>query len=215
MLQDVKPAAAPGRDDLLDRLQAGDDAEFARLLAAWSPAMLRAAAWYVGSREAAEDVVQDTWLAVLAGLSRFEGRSSLRTWVFAILANRARTHAVRERRTVPWSEVAGDDGPTVDPTRFQGPDDPYPGHWTSVGAPRPWWSQPEGASLTAEARVELRRAFAALPERQRAVVALRDADGLASDEVCLLLGISAQNQRVLLHRGRARLRTALEDYYRG
>jgi RNA polymerase sigma-70 factor (ECF subfamily) len=218
MLTEVEQSAVVD-DELLDRLRSGDEQAFGEILTRWSPAMLRVAVWYVAGREAAEDVVQDTWLAVLDGLPRFEGRSSLRTWVFAILANRARTYAVRARRTVPWSQLTGyaaDDSPvpTVDPGRFQTPEDPYPGHWTSAGTPRRWWDHPEDASLAGEARAEIASALRRLPERQRAVVTLRDVTGLSSDEACEVLGISAQNQRVLLHRGRARLRAALEDYYR-
>jgi RNA polymerase sigma-70 factor (ECF subfamily) len=229
MLQQLDRTIAPDRiadptadrtaeqaaDPTVARLRAGDQAEFARILTEWSPAMLRVAMSYVRGREAAEDVLQETWLAVLDGLPRFEGRASLRTWTFAILANRARSRAVREWRTVPWSQLAGEQtGPTVDPDRFQGSDDPFPGHWTTAGAPRRW-SQPEDASLAGEARAEIGRALTQLPERQRVVVTLRDVSGLSSEETCELLGISAQNQRVLLHRGRARLRAALERYYRG
>jgi RNA polymerase sigma-70 factor (ECF subfamily) len=202
-------------DGVLDRLRAGDEGEFARVLRDWSPAMLRVAACYVHGSAAAEDVVQETWLAVVAGLSRFEGRSSLRTWTFAILVKRARTYAVRERRCVPLSELgAGDSGPTVDPTRFQGADGDYPGHWTSAGAPRPWPGHPEDAVLAGEIRAEISAALAGLPRRQRMVVTLRDVVGLSSDEACDVLGISQPNQRVLLHRARARLRSALEDHYR-
>jgi RNA polymerase sigma-70 factor, ECF subfamily len=214
MLRELDRTAAPGTDqESLDRLRAGDEQAFEQILAGWSPAMLRVAGWYVRGREEAEDVVQETWLAVLDGLPRFEGRSSLRTWVFTILANRARTYAVRARRSVPWSEVLDGDGAAVDASRFQGPDDAFPGHWTSAGAPRRW-DHPEDASLAGEARAEIARALRGLPERQRAVVTLRDVTGLSSDEACKLLGITAHNQRVLLHRGRARLRAALEDYYR-
>ena len=201
--------------ELLDRLRRGDEAEFARVLQRWSPAMLRVAACYVRGPAAAEDVVQETWLAVLAGLARFEGRSSLRTWTFAILVKRARTYAVREGRTLPMSELdGGEAGPTVDPARFQGPDGRFPGGWTSAGAPRQWPTQPENAALAAEIRAEVAAALAVLPARQREVVTLRDVAGLSSDEACDLLGVSPPNQRVLLHRARARLRSALEEYYR-
>jgi RNA polymerase sigma-70 factor, ECF subfamily len=222
MLQELDRTSAPPNDragnhaqeqELLERLRGGDEQEFARVLQRWSPAMLRVAACYVHGRAAAEDVVQETWLAVLAGLARFEGRSTLRTWTFAILVNRARTYAVRDRRTVPMSEVDGAEaGPTVDPARFQGPDGQYPGHWTSAGSPRRWSVQPEDAALAGEVRAEISAALAGLPQRQRTVVTLRDIVGLSSDEACEVLGIAAANQRVLLHRARARLRSALEDY---
>ena len=221
MLQELDRASAPpgdpsGREDAsLDRLRTGDDEEFGRILAAWSPAMLTVALRYVGNRAAAEDVVQDTWLAVLAGPPGFEGRSSLRTWTFAILVNRARTHAGRERRVVPWSELGDDqDGPTAAVAGSQGPGAPFLGRSTGNGLPRRWVVQPESASLAAEARAEISRALTELPDRQRVVVTLRDVTGLSSGEACAVLGISAQNQRVLLHRARARLRASLEDYYR-
>ena len=204
----------PHEEEVLDRLRAGDESEFARVLRDWSPAMLRVAACYVRGSAAAEDVVQDTWLAVVAGLSRFEGRSSLRTWTFAILVKRARTHAVREGRSIPLSELDGGAGPTVDPARFQGADGEFPGHWTSVGSPRPWPAHPEDAALAGEIRAEITAALAGLPQRQRTVVTLRDVVGLSSDETCDVLRISAPNQRVLLHRARARLRSVLEDHYR-
>ena len=223
MLRELERAAARPADQagnllqeeaVLDRLRAGDEGEFARLLRAWSPAMLRVAACYVHGSAAAEDVVQETWLAVVAGLSRFEGRSSLRTWTFAILVKRARTWAVRESRTVPLSQLDGEAGPTVDPARFQGADGAFPGHWTSVGSPRPWPAQPEDAALAGAIRAEITAALSGLPRRQRTVVTLRDIIGLSSDETCDVLGISPPNQRVLLHRARARLRSALEDHHR-
>jgi RNA polymerase sigma-70 factor, ECF subfamily len=205
----------PQEQELLERLRRGDEAEFTRILQRWSPAMLRVAGCYVRGSAAAEDVVQETWLAVLVGLARFEGRSSLRTWTFAILVKRAVSYAVREERTLPMSELDGDEiGPTVDPARFQGSDGRYPGHWTSAGAPAQWQVQPENSALAGEIRAEVAAALAGLPARQRAVVTLRDIIGLSSDEACDVLGISPPNQRVLLHRARARLRSALEDYYR-
>jgi RNA polymerase sigma-70 factor, ECF subfamily len=222
MLQELDRTNAPPTDragtraqeqERLERLRAGDEQEFARILQRWSPAMLRVAACYVRGPAAAEDVVQETWLAVLAGLGGFEGRSSLRTWTFSILVNRARTYAVRDSRTVPMSELDGvEAGPSVDPARFQGPDGQYPGHWTSAGSPKRWSVQPEDAALAEEVRAEISAALAGLPHRQRKVVTLRDVLGLSSDEACEVLGIAAPNQRVLLHRARARLRSALEDY---
>jgi RNA polymerase sigma-70 factor, ECF subfamily len=211
------PAAATGDDRpdaaLVELLRAGDADAFARIVAQWSPAMLRVAGTFTSSASA-EDVVQETWLAVVDGLDRFEGRSSLRTWVFRILANRARTRGAGERRSVPWSAVAADTAATVEAGRFRGPADPWPGHWTSAGAPRRWVPAPEDAAVAGEIRARLAAALAVLPERQRVVVSLRDVHGLDSEEVCAALGITAANQRVLLHRGRARLRSELESYYR-
>ncbi len=207
---------APADRDLVRRLRGGDDPAFAEIVAGWSPMMRRVARTHVSTDASAEEIVQDTWLAVIHGLARFEGRSSLRTWVFQILTNRAKTCGVREARCVPWSSVgpSDDDSPSVDPDRFRGPDDRYPHHWTIAGAPQPWEPSPEGAALGGEILSYLAGALILLPVRQRAVVTLRDIQGLASEEVCELLGITAANQRVLLHRARARLRAALEDYYR-
>lgn len=216
MLQELDRTGSQAQEqELLERLRCGDETEFARILERWSPAMLRVAGCYVHGPAAAEDVVQETWLAVLAGLTRFEGRSSLRTWTFAILVKRARTYAVREGRTLPMSQLdGGEAGPTVDPARFHGPDGRFPGGWTSTGVPREWPVQPENAALAGEIRAEIRAALAELPARQREVVTLRDIVGLSSEEACDVLGVSPPNQRVLLHRARARLRSVLEDYYR-
>jgi RNA polymerase sigma-70 factor, ECF subfamily len=201
--------------EVLERLRRGDDQAFAELVDRWSPAMLRIARSYVSNAESAQDAVQDAWLGVIRGLAAFEGRSTLRTWVFTILVNRARTRGSREARTVPMSALSGDDsGPTVDPARFRGPDDPYRDGWTPAGRPVQWEGQPEGRVLAGEALRLLEAALSALPPRQRVVVTLRDVQGMTSDEACDALGITAQNQRVLLHRGRAALRQALEEYYR-
>ncbi len=176
--------------------------------------MLRLARVFVRTRQGAEDVVQDSWLAVVTGLHRFEGRSSLRTWVFAIVVNRARTTGSREARSIAWSQLAdSDDGHTVDPGRFQGADGEYPGHWSSVGAPARWAGDPERRLLDREARALVEAALDRLPERQRITVTLRDVVGLGAEETCRMLGVTAQNQRVLLHRGRAAVRDALETYY--
>src|SRR4051794_6107587 len=177
--------------------------------------MLRVARAYVSNPQSAEDTVQDTWLGVVRGLAAFEGRSTLRTWVFTILVNRARTRGSRETRSIPVSSLSrDDDGPTVDAARFRGPEDPYPDHWAPAGVPSRWEAQPEGRVLAGEAVRLVGAALTTLPPRQRVVVTLRDVQGLTSDEACEALGITAQNQRVLLHRGRAALRQALEDYYR-
>lgn len=202
--------------DLLARLRAGDEAAFAAVVRAWSPAMLRVARSYVRSHASAEEVVQETWLAVLRGLTGFQGRSALRTWTFRILANTARKRGGAEARTVPAGiaadELDGRAGPAVDPARFRGPDDPYPGHWRDGAAPADWG--PEPALLASEFRGRLEEALAGLPQRQRAVVELRDLHGLDGDEVCMLLELTPANQRVLLHRGRSRLRAVLEEAVR-
>ena len=200
---------------LLERLRTGDSDAFAEIVRAWSPMMLQAARAYVSTDASAQEVVQEAWLAMIRGLDRFEGRSSLRTWILAILGNIGRSRCVREARTVPWSSLgpADDAAPAVDPDRFRGPDDQWPRHWTPLGKPRAWPRSPEEETLAAEDRRELEDGLAELPEQQRMVVALRDVHGLTSDEVCSFLDLSAGNQRVLLHRGRSRLRGLLEMHY--
>ena len=206
--------AEPMTDDaLLERLRAGDEDAFGVLLDGWSGGMVRLARSFVSTDESAADVVQETWLAVIEGIDRFEGRSSLKTWVFSILANVGRTRGVRESRSVPWSSFVPADrpGPTFGSRRFRGAEDEWPCRWTPVGSPQPWQPSPEDAAVAGEVRGQVARALTGLPERQRTVVALRDVHGLSSDEVCAALAISAANQRVLLHRGRARMRAALEN----
>ena len=201
--------AMPPDDVLVARLRNRDEAAFALLLDAWSAGLLRLARTFVSTHDSAAEVVQETWLAVVRSIGQFEGRSSLKTWVYRILVNTARRRGTRERRTVPWSSLtAQDEGPTVEPDRFQGPDGEYPGHWAAF--PAPW---PERHVESAELRDVLTTALAALPDRQRTVITLRDVEGYSSEEVCAILEISAANQRVLLHRARACVRGALEDYF--
>jgi RNA polymerase sigma-70 factor (ECF subfamily) len=209
------PGTSTQRSADVDRLRGGDADAFSQLVRSWSPMMLRLARSYVSTDASAQEVVQETWLAVIRGLHRFEARSSLRTWVLAILGNLGRTRGVREARAVPWSSLGPDDmaGSGVDPDRFRGWDDQWPGHWTSVGSPNPWQPGPEDETVAAQVRDELSTALARLPERQRTVISLRDIHGLSAGEVCSLLGVSAGNQRVLLHRARSRLRGQLELYY--
>jgi RNA polymerase sigma-70 factor (ECF subfamily) len=201
---------------LLCRLRRGDEQAFDQLVRAWSPPMLRVTRGFVSTDASAQEVVQDTWLVVIRGLAGFEGRSSLRTWVFRILVNIAKTRGVKEQQTIPLSAVsAGEDtGPTVDPSRFRDPGDPeWPRHWTSAGTPRRWDTDPEAEVIRGEIREVVSAAVEALPPRQREVVVLRDVQGFGSGEVCELLGMTPENQRVLLHRGRAKVRAALEVYY--
>jgi len=214
------PGGSDSQSELLERLRSGDRTAFAELVDGWSPALLRVALLYVSTRASAEEILQDTWLAVISQLDRFEGRSSLKTWVFRILENLARTRGRREARSVPWSTAfpeprEPEEGrATVDPRRFRGPEDRWPGGWTLVGRPTPWQPPPEDAVVSGDLRRHLGDALAELPERQRTVVELRDVHGLSSDEVCERLALSPANQRVLLHRGRARLRARLEGVYR-
>jgi RNA polymerase sigma-70 factor (ECF subfamily) len=202
--------------ELVGRLRDGDEAAFTLVLDQWSPGMLRLARSFVSTPDSAAEVVQDTWLAVLQALDRFEGRASLRTWVYRILVNTAKRRAAREHRFVPMSSLgpgSADAGPTVDPDRFQGPDEPYPGHWRVL--PTPWPElvpSPEQRTLDAELRARLEDALDGLPERQRAVITLRDVQGRPAEEVCTILEISPANQRVLLHRARAHVRARLEVY---
>ena len=205
---------ADSDDALLAALRAGDPAAFEAVVRAWSPGLLRAARGYVGTEASAQEAVQETWLAVLAGLDRFEGRSRLRTWVYGILANVARRRGVQDHRSVPLSALAPDapDGPVVDPARFRGPGEPWAGHWRDEALPETFG--PEGRLLGAELREMLLAALAMLPERQREVVVLRDLEGLSTPEVAEVLQLSEGNVRVLLHRGRMRLRQLLEDYLR-
>jgi RNA polymerase sigma-70 factor, ECF subfamily len=151
---------------------------------------------------------------MLSGLARFEGRSSLRTWAFSILVNRARTRGAREARTLTWSSLDPRQGPTAE-DRFAGSGGGHPSRWTSIDVPSRWDTVPENVALSREVLYQLDRALSALPPRQRKVVTMRDLCGMTADEVCAALNISPQNQRVLLHRARAVLREALADYYRG
>lgn len=187
----------------------GDERLFASLVDGWSPAMLRLAAMHVASRAAAEDAVQEAWAEALRGLHRFEGRSTLRTWVFKILLNVARRRGVKDHRVIPFSGLR--DGPTVDANRFQGPAEPHPGGWRQF--PVPWREPtPEDALLGSELREKMAAALERLPDRQRLVMELRDVQGYDSDEVCEMLELTPGNQRVLLHRARAAVRAEIERY---
>lgn len=205
-----QPAARSSDAAIVARLRAGDEAAFATVIEAWSPGMLRTARCFVADAYAAEDVVQEAWLGVLAGLDRFKGRSSLRTWAYQILINIARARDRRDARTVPAGSLS-EDGATVDADRFYGPE-PYAGHWRTQPMP---WREPEDSVLDAETRDQIEAALDRLPARQRAVVVLRDVEGHSADEVCGILEITAENQRVLLHRARAAVRAALADYLEG
>src|SRR5919202_4743400 len=184
------PGGSESQNRLLERLRAGDSSTFAELVDTWSPALLRVAQLHVSTRASAEEIVQETWLAVISQLDRFEGRSSVKTWVFRILENLARTRGEREARSLPWStafpEQRDPEEPrsTVDPRRFRGPEDRWPGGWTVAGRPAPWHPPPEDAAVAAELRRQLADALAQLPQRQRTVVELRDVHGLTADEVC-------------------------------
>ena len=197
--------------ELLGALRAGDEGAFAALVREYHPSLVRVARMFVSSQATAEEVAQEAWLGVLNGLDRFEGRSSLKTWIFRILTNIAKTRAVRDGRTLPFSALqdpARVPEAAVDADRFLDPEHPrWPGHWASK--PLPW---PEDALLAAETRERLAEAIEALPATQRAVITLRDVEGWSSEEVRNALDLSETNQRVLLHRARSKVRAALESY---
>ena len=210
-------SAATPRDEaaLLEGLRAGDEAAFGELVAAYGPMLMRLAMMHVPSRAVAEEVVQETWLAVLKGIGRFEGRSSLKTWITSILLNTARTRGERERRTVPFSLLRrraeeGRDEPAVPPDRFQGRRGQQPGAWAR---PPIDWGPPEEQLSSDASRKVLLEAIAALPPRQRDVIALRDISGWTSEEVRNALDVSETNQRVLLHRARSKVRAELEKHF--
>lgn len=201
--------------DLVAALRAGDEAAFASLIDAYYAPLLRLAQHYTRSRAVAEEVVQETWLGVLQGIDRFEGRSSLKTWLFRILMNRAMRRGQQEARSLPFSaafEPSRDhDEPAVDPSRFLPATDPeWPHHWDIE--PRPFSSVPEERLVSKETRAVIQAAIDTLPPAQREVITLRDVEGWSSAEVCNVLDVSETNQRVLLHRARSKVRRALEDY---
>ncbi|MGW7330947.1 RNA polymerase sigma factor [Streptomyces sp. NPDC054840] len=205
----------PPDEVLVQRLRDGDEQTFALVLDTWSGGMVRLAMSFVSTKASAEEAVQDTWLAVIRGIRDFEGRSSLKTWVYRILVNTAKARGTKESRTVPFASLLPEEeGPTVDASRFRGPDEQYPGHWVVGQEPR-HQHVPEDHVLRGEVRELIARALDELPPRLRTVVTLRDVEGYGSEEVCSLLDITPGNQRVLLHRARAILRRKLEDYLSG
>jgi len=202
-----------GEDDdvrLLERLRAGDEGAFEELVGRYGPALLRVARLYTPSRAVAEEVVQETWLGVVRGLDRFEGRSSLKTWLFRIVANRAKTRGVQESRSVPFAALAGQEvvfeESAVDADRFAAD-----GTWASP--PRRWEQSPERSLESGETVALIERVIAGLPDTQRLVITMRDVEGWPADEVRNALDISETNQRVLLHRARSKVRRALEEYF--
>jgi RNA polymerase sigma-70 factor, ECF subfamily len=200
---------------LLNSLRERDEAAFTQLVERYHASLVRLARTFVRDTAIAEEVAQETWLAVLDGLDRFEGRSSLRTWIFTILTNKARTSGQRESRTLSYSDMeeALRSEPTVDPGRFQ---DAAAGsgadHWRAGAAPASWEGIPEEVLLSQESMELIRRVIAALPDYQRLVITLHDVDHFSAQEICNILKISETNQRVLLHRARAKVREGLEGY---
>ncbi|MDQ3741383.1 MAG: sigma-70 family RNA polymerase sigma factor [Actinomycetota bacterium] len=199
---------------LVAAIRRGDEAAFTALVRQHQSLMLRVARGYVRDARVAEEVVQETWMALLEGIDRFEGRASLKTWLFRVLVKRAITRATRERRQVPFSSLAGADdegGPTVDPDRFLGADHArWPGHWAAP--PVDFDAMPEQRLLSRETLQLVQAAIERLPPRQRDVIVMRDIGGFAPEEVCAALDLSEGNQRVLLHRARAKVREELERH---
>jgi RNA polymerase sigma-70 factor (ECF subfamily) len=214
-----EPAAgAPSAEDLglVAALRAGDEQAFTALVERYHAPMLRLARSIVPTAAGASDAVQDAWLGVLQGLDRFEGRSSLKTWIFRILTNVARTRAVREGRTLPFSSIAAAEvalaESALEPDRFLPLDDPeWPHYWSSY--PNRWDDIPEARLLSAETFDVIKHAIRALPPAQAAVITLRDVEGWPPDQVCNVLEVSETNHRVLLHRARSKVRRALEQYF--
>jgi RNA polymerase sigma-70 factor (ECF subfamily) len=204
----VPDAAATDDAALVTLLRAGNEEAFRGLVRRMHRALQKVALAFVGSPAAAEEVVQDTWVAVVSQIDGFEGRSSLRTWIGSILVNQAKTRGVRDKRSVPFSSLSPEEAAPVEPERFS-----EAGFWSLP--PKRWDDAPESLVLRKEARETIDRELEGLPAAQRTVVVLRDLEGWDSDEVCNVLGLSETNQRVLLHRGRQRLRAALERYRSG
>jgi RNA polymerase sigma-70 factor, ECF subfamily len=195
--------------EIVAALKRGDQAVFAELVDAYSPGLMRMAMMFVRDRAVAEEVVQETWIAVLRGIDRFEGRSSLKTWIYRILMNTAKTRGQRESRSVPFSAAASADEPSVDPDRFLDANHRYAGGWM-LGPSE--WQTPEEELLQGETREAILAAIDQLPEAQRAVITMRDVEGFPAEEVAETLGISDGNQRVLLHRARSKVRAAIEAH---
>jgi RNA polymerase sigma-70 factor (ECF subfamily) len=202
---------------LVAALRNRDEAAFMWLIDKYHASLVRLATIFVSDRAVAEEVTQETWIGVLRGIDRFEGRSSLKTWIYRILTNIAKTRAQRENRSIPFSAFGDDDEPiepSVDPGRFLPDDHPrWPHHWAIQ--PNPWADIPEDRFLSKETLAQIRHAIEALPPSQREVISLHDIDGWSAAEVCNVLGISETNQRVLLHRARSKVRRALEQYFEG
>jgi RNA polymerase sigma-70 factor, ECF subfamily len=203
--------ASPADLALVERLRTGDETTFMMLVEEHQAAMLRVARMYVSSHAVAEEVVQEAWLGIIKGLDRFEGRSSLRTWMYRIVANVAKSRGQREGRSVPFSALPGDEaGSAIDPDWFQGAADRFPGGWRTF--PDDWRGIPEDRLIGDETLRRIGRAIDLLPPMQAEVLRLRDVLGWTSEEVRNALDLSETNQRVLLHRARSRVRRELDTY---
>jgi RNA polymerase sigma-70 factor (ECF subfamily) len=210
----LKDRTVADERELVTRLRAGDERAFEALVEREYTTMLAVARHYVNSRAVAEEVVQEAWLGVLKGLDRFEGRSSLRTWILRILVNTAKTRGAREARSVPFTSLAPEgEEPAVEPDRFRGPEDAFPGHWRAY--PGNWQRLPEDALHDRETLDVVISTIHQLPAPQRIVITMRDIQGCGPEEVCEALDVSEGNQRVLLHRARSKVRAALERHLDG
>ena len=208
---------SPTELDLIARIERGEEAAFERLVDTSGASLLRMARHYTPTQAVAEEVVQETWMGFLRGLQGFEGRSSLKTWLFGILLNRARKTAERERRSVSLSDLRGepDSFDEVSPDRFMPAGQRWAGHWRLddfTAWPKCWSDLPEGRLLSQEVLAEIASALEGLPANQRSVFTLRDVEGFTAAETCALLGLTDANQRVLLHRARSKVREHLERY---
>jgi RNA polymerase sigma-70 factor, ECF subfamily len=210
-MSDTHVAGSPADLAIVERLRAGDETTFMRLVEEHQAAMLRIARMYVSSRAVAEEVVQEAWLGIVKGLDRFEGRSSLRTWMYRIVSNVAKTRGQREGRSIPFSALSGDyHEPAVDPTWFQAATEQFPGGWRAF--PDDWRGIPEERLLAHETLTRIASAIDALPPLQAEVIRMRDVLGWTSEEVRNALDLSETNQRVLLHRARSHVRRDLDAY---
>jgi RNA polymerase sigma-70 factor (ECF subfamily) len=210
-MSDTHVVASPADLAIVERLRAGDETTFVMLVEEHQPAMLRIARMYVSSRAVAEEVVQEAWLGIVKGLDAFEGRSSLRTWMYRIVANIAKTRGQREGRSIPFSALSGDDDePAVDAEWFQATTERSPGGWRTF--PNDWRGIPEERLVAHETRVRIGRAIDALPPLQAEVIRMRDVLGWTSEEVRNALDLSETNQRVLLHRARSCVRREVDAY---
>jgi RNA polymerase sigma-70 factor, ECF subfamily len=200
--------------ELIQQLRAGSEPAFIELVERYNSAMTRVALGFVRDDATAQEVVQDAWVGVLKGLASFEGRSSLKSWIFSIVVNQAKTRGVRDARSIPFSSLAAREASgtelAVDPSRFLGSDGQWPGHWAQP--PQSWGQDPEAYLLQSEMMGHLVRSIDALPPAQRTVMLLRDVAGHDPQSICNNLGITMTNMRVLLHRARSKVRNELERY---
>ena len=211
----LEPADFTDDDVLVDALRRGDQSAFEWMIDRYTPSLRRLARSYVSTDAVADEAVQETWLAVLTGIDRFEQRASLKTWLHRVLVNVARSRGVKEHRSIPFASLGSDldDEPAVPADRFQASAARHPGHWAAP--PTPWDEDPHGRLAAAETLAVVGAAISRLAPAQQTVIRLRDIEGWSADEVCNALTISETNQRVLLHRARSKVREALGAHFEG